>query len=196
MLNISGSTSINSHVSGIGGRSNSNHLSGDMIRRLRQQQQKHQESTPKPVSSTGSTVSSAFLNDVSSKSSSAHLTQKSYDSCNSSLPQTSNTDGRVVDRSKPPPLVEIESPLKGLSKLTSSSVVPPPNAVAPNCLDRNRDVRSRPNAAPLRFSASSRLQRDTRPASPMSPAINTASHQAREGNNIMFTFVYEYMHGG
>ena len=153
----------NSSSSNVGSRSSSNHLSGDMIRRLRQQQQKTQDVKIKPAATTSvacpASNNSAMRNTIShsthprASSSYGHSISSipedvgharaspSYGHSISSIPEDV---GRVSSYPRPPPLIEIESPLKGLSKLTSDGIVAPPNAVAPSSLQHNRLGHSSP----------------------------------------------------
>ena len=121
-----------------GSRSSANHLSGDMIRRLRQQQQKAQETKSKPNSSH-STNPLQCPSNTTNKSSIVHSTYKAPSPLYGHSFINEEEDMRGITYSRPPPLIEIDSPLKGLSKLTSSNVVAPPNAIAPSSLKLDQD---------------------------------------------------------
>ena len=169
----------------VGSRSSANHLSGDMIRRLRQQQQKSQDPKLKSITSTGTNVTSCPPSNHSSvRNSNSHPT---YTTSSPLYGHTFTTaqgeDGRAVSYTRPPPLIEIESPLKGLSKLTSPSVVPPPNAIAPSSLKLNRDSRSLYGGAggssrytPTKMSKDFRLE-----SPPFNSTHSAASYQPFQG---------------
>ena len=127
--------------SATGSRSSANHLSGDMIRRLRQQQQKALETKSKPTASNSTNAISCPSSNTN-KSSNTHTTYKAPSPIYGHSFINPEEDVRGIAYSRPPPLIEIDSPLKGLSKLTSSNVVAPPNAIAPSSLKLDHDSRS------------------------------------------------------
>ena len=110
-----------------------------MIRRLRQQQQKAQETKSKPNSSH-STNPLQCPSNTTNKSSIVHSTYKAPSPLYGHSFLNQEEDMRGITYSRPPPLIEIDSPLKGLSKLTSSNVVAPPNAIAPSSLKLDQDT--------------------------------------------------------
>ena len=191
----------NSSSSNVGSRSSSNHLSGDMIRRLRQQQQKTQDGKMKPAATTSVTCpassNSALRNTISH---STHpRASSSYGHSISSIPEDV---GRVSSYPRPPPLIEIESPLKGLSKLTSDGIVAPPNAVAPSSLQHNRLSHSSPYGyGSSRLSLSKMSKDQTTLAYPGAGAKSRTDYQKLEGIligvsqclNTLYTDVYIYL---
>ena len=112
-----------------------------MIRTLRQQQQKSHDTKAKSIVSTVTNVTSCPSNITTSRNSNI---QSTYTKSSHSYGHTFTNpedEGRAMAYTRPPPLIEIESPLKGLSKLTSSNIIPPPNAVAPSSLKSRSDDR-------------------------------------------------------
>ena len=140
-----------------------------MIRRLRQQQQKLQEPKTKSIPSTSenTTSSSSVVSlDVSIRSTSYQSNYTTSSPLYSHALGNINEDGQAVSYSRPPPLIEIESPLKGLSKLTTSGVVAPPNAIAPSSEQSNRDINTQYNSAASLRLATSKPNTESRLESP------------------------------
>ena len=152
-----------------------------MIRRLRQQQQKTQDVKIKPAATTSVTCPAS--NHSATRNTISHSTHprasSSYGHSISSIPEDV---GRVSSYPRPPPLIEIESPLKGLSKLTSDGIVPPPNAVAPSSLQHNRLGRSSPYGyGSSRLSLSKMSKDQTNLAYPGAGAKSRTDYQKLEG---------------
>ena len=172
-----------------------------MIRRLRQQQQKTQDVKIKPAATTSVTCSdgnSSAMRNINSHSTHTRASSSyghsissipedvgharaspSYGQSISSIPEDV---GRVSSYPRPPPLIEIESPLKGLSKLTSDGIVAPPNAVAPSSLQHNRLGRSSPYGyASSRLSLSKMSKDQMNLVHPGAGAKSRTDYQKLEG---------------
>ena len=180
----------NSSGSTAGSRSSANHLSGDMIRRLRQQQQKAQETKSKPNLSNSTNPIPCPSNNTN-KSNNSHSTYKAPSPMYGHSFINHDDDVRGIAYSRPPPLIEIDSPLKGLSKLTSSNVVAPPNAIAPSSLKMDQNNRpgfvtnaSRYNTMPL--------NKDFRQESPQSAERNSSGFRNFQG--IQKHQIISYIH--
>merc|ERR1712226_867129 len=106
-----------------------------------QQQQKAHETKSKPTASNSTNAISCPSSNTN-KSSNTHTTYKTPSPIYGHSFINPEEDVRGIAYSRPPPLIEIDSPLKGLSKLTSSNVVAPPNAIAPSSLKLDHDSRS------------------------------------------------------
>ena len=112
-----------------------------MIRRLRQQQQKSHDTKSKSIPSAVTNVTPCSSNSTTSRNSNSHSTYTTSSPVYGHTFPNPEEEGRAISYTRPPPLIEIESPLKGLSKLPSSNVIAPPNAIAPSSLKSRSDSR-------------------------------------------------------
>ena len=169
----------NSSVAATGSRSSANHLSGDMIRRLRQQQQKAQETKSKANSSNSTNAISCPSNNTN-KSSNTHSTYKAPSPIYGHSFINPEDDVRGIAYSRPPPLIEIDSPLKGLSKLTPTNVVAPPNAIAPSSLKLDHDSRLALGTGSSRYTPL-QMNKEFRQESPPSISRNSSGFRQFQG---------------
>ena len=157
-----------------------------MIRRLRQQQQKAQE--PKHKNSSNSNTGNTMPSSSSNNAQPIINNFNSYATYRVASPKYGHTlttpdEDRRTDASfsRPPPLVEIETPLKGLSRMTSSGVVAPPNAIAPSSLQQlSRDNRNVYTPGSSRYTPS-KLNKESRVESPMSSSKHSSGYRQLQG---------------
>ena len=150
-----------------------------MIRRLRQQQQKAQETKSKPNSSHSTNPIPCPPNPTN-KSNTNHPAYKAPSPVYGHSFLNHDDDMRGIAYSRPPPLIEIDSPLKGLSKLTSSNVVAPPNAIAPSSLKMEQDNRVGLGVNSSRYGPL-QMNKDFRQESPPSAARHSSVHRNVQG---------------
>ena len=155
-----------------------------MIRRLRQQQQKSHDTKAKSITSTVTNVTPCSSNSTISRNSNSHSTYTTSSPVYGHALTDPEEEGRAISYTRPPPLIEIESPLKGLSKLTSSNVIAPPNAIAPSSLKSRSDNRFGYVIDKSSRFVPTKVNKDFRPESSRSTSRQSAGYPYFQGITV------------
>ena len=157
-----------------------------MIRRLRQQQQKSHDTKAKSNTAAVTNVASCPSSSTTSRNSNSHSTYTTSSPVYGHTFTNPEEDGRAIPYTRPPPLIEIESPLKTLSKLTSSNVIAPPNAIAPSSLKSRNDNRFGYLVDKSSRAIPTKVNKDFRLESSQSTSTQSAGYPRFQGNTVRF----------